>query len=182
MTDEAKEKMYEKDQFEYEFYQVLKENLKKAEEKDKWLVENYNKTNRHFSERLTWMAGIGIALFRLVLKPESIGEERLVIISIFLLFISILLGVLDFFFAQSFWKRNVEKNKEAIEIWYEGMLDIHKEYPNNEQTIYDRSLKRIADLELNKNAAALNLLVVFQAIVISISIFLLIIYFIAYTF
>jgi len=68
MTEEEKAKKYKDDGFEYEFYKNLEENWKKAEEKDKWLVENYNTVNKDLSERFTWMVGIGIALLPFIFE------------------------------------------------------------------------------------------------------------------
>ncbi len=154
MTDKDKAKKYKKDGFKYEFYKNLKENLRKAEEKDKWLVENYNTVNKDLSERFTWMVGIGIALLPLIFEfmtPSSGLHTWILIFALGFSFLSILSGGIDFLVTQNFWKKHAQNNKRAIEIWYEGMKEIKKEYPNNEESIHDKTHSRINELQLEKD-------------------------------
>jgi hypothetical protein len=156
MDKAEKEKKYKKDGFEYEFYKALSKNWEKAERKDLWLTENYNSTGMAFSERLTWLAGIGIALLPLIfgtIPPDTSFKKVLIISAILLLLLSIFMGGFDFISTYNFWRRHSLKNKKAINIWYEGIKEIHTRYPNEEDCIYDKTMQRINDLELNKEQA-----------------------------
>jgi len=157
MTEEEKAKKYKDDGFEYEFYKNLEENWKKAEEKDKWLVENYNTVNKDLSERFTWMVGIGIALLPFIFEfmtPTEGLPTWILILALGSSFISILSGGIDFLVTQHFWKTHAQNNKCAVEIWYEGMKEIKKEYPNNEEYIHDKTHSRINNLQLEDNPIA----------------------------
>ena len=125
-------------------YKILEINFHKSEESDKWLVENYNSTSRDFSERLTWLAGIGIGLIPLIfeyLYPVGCKQILLITTILTLLLFSIFMGGIDFILSLKFWDKSAGKNKKQIDIWYNAMIDAHANYPDDVGKIYYQALK-----------------------------------------
>jgi len=161
MTDKDKAEMYKRDGYEDNFYKAVEENLKSAEKKDSWLVENFNSSVTRFGERLTWLAGILIGLTPLVfqyLAPDP--NEKLEGIIIFAVICSlggsIVAGILDYLNTIGFWSKNADLNRDAMNIWYKGTEDMNDQYPNNAKEIYDQCQKDFKKLGVNNKIKATN--------------------------
>lgn len=183
MINKDLEKKYKEDGFEYAFYKNLEENFEKAEEKDKWLVENFNATNKELSERLTWMVGVGIALLPLIFEfmpPLLKFHTGILILALGSSFFSILSISINFLITQNFWEKHAQKNRFAVKIWYDGMKEISENYPKEEEEIHDKTHHKIEKLHLEENPITTRFWTKTQIITGLLSVLLFICYLIVY--
>jgi hypothetical protein len=179
MNQQEKEQKYKRDGFNDEYYKTLNTNFEKTEKKGTWIVENYNTLSRAFSERLSWLAGIGIGLLPLIfqyLKPISVLEKHIIIFTLLFLFASIVMGGIDFLLSLRFWDVKAAKNGKALNIWYQAMNKIIENYPKDGENVYDNAMSKYDELDINSNLKVPEIYIKLQVAFVSIAIFLQVIY------
>lgn len=104
-----------------EIYKISAEKCRdEAFSKHLWLTNRLNETSEHFTERLFWFAGVSIGILPFTVENFSISNSPSIYIlasSLILLVVSMILGIIDHFIVESFYKENNIKSIKKIENW-----------------------------------------------------------------
>lgn len=114
---------YKKEDYAYcrDIYaRIAGENFNQALQKELWLTERLNQTGEQFTERLFWFAGVSIGILPFILENKALTDIKtfpLLVIAVSFLIISILLGIINQFITEDFYRKAREKNTRRIENW-----------------------------------------------------------------